>query len=105
MKGIIKLLILPLAFGSQAVFAMCTQHANLLTGWVGLDSPNKTVYADVTSLSNECSCDHARFTESNTDANMALTVLLAAKASGKGVRIDFIDAENCSSAYRVYLEE
>lgn len=81
----------------------CMQQNNTI-GMVGLDHPSGTIYVKVLSSSNECSCTGVRFTSANTDVEKALSILLAAKLADKKVRIDFLDANNCNSAYRVYLQ-
>jgi hypothetical protein len=106
MSGLIKsLFLITLLVLSQRTFAAtCTQNNNVLNGWVGLDSSAGTIYAKTTSSSNECSCTNVRFTQANTNTQMALSILLSAKMAGKAVRVDLLDSNNCNSAYRVYIE-
>lgn len=106
MKKIAKIMVLSaVAMYSQVSFAEdCVQNNNILSGLVGLDSSVGTIYASVSSSSNECSCTNVRFTEANTDTNAALSILLAAKMAEKKVRIDLLDKTNCNTAYRVYIQ-
>lgn len=93
-----------IAISSQAAWAAaCSQNSNSLGSLVGLDSSSGTVYATITSGSNECACAYARFSPSNTDAKAALSILLSAKLANKAVRIDFLDTASCDSAFRVYV--
>lgn len=94
-------LLVALGVFSNMVLA-CTQNNNSI-GLVGLDHPSGTVYVNVIS-SGQCSCTTIRFKSENTDTKMALSILLAAKMADKKVRIDFLDANNCNSANRVYIE-
>ena len=89
---------------SGALHAGCTQNNNELNGLVGLDSEIGSVYAATTSVSNECSCAAVRFRPEITDTKMALSVLLSAKLAGKKVRVDLLDASDCNSAFRVYVQ-
>lgn len=95
--------LVPFAFFSHFTSAICIQQNNSLTGLVGVDNAAGTVYAALTSSSNECSCTGVRFTASNADTEKALSVLLAAKMADKKVRIDLLTAGDCNTAYRVYL--
>lgn len=97
-------LAISLGFSQTTHAAACAQYNNALDGLVGLDSSDGTVYAETDSSSNECSCTEARFTQANTDTQTVLSVLLPAKIAGKEVRIDFLDGNDCRSAYRVYIE-
>lgn len=81
----------------------CTQDNNSIA-MVGLDSSAGTVYVSISSSSGQCSCTSVRFTSANTDTQMALSILMAAKLAEKKVRIDFLQANNCNSAYRVYIQ-
>ncbi len=83
--------------------ASCVQTDNTV-GLTGLDNSNGSIYATITSTANQCSCGFVRFTTANTDADAALSVLLAAKLSDTQVRVDILDENNCSSGYRVYLQ-
>lgn len=89
--------------GINNAFAACVQSNNLIN-LVGLDDKNGMVYAGVSGHDNACGCNEVRFTPTNTDTKMVLAILLAAKTSGKLVRIDVLDAKNCNSGYRVYLQ-
>lgn len=95
--------LLMVLFFSTNVYAGCVQNYNELSGLVGLDNPNGTVYADVKSASKECGCTNVRFYPTGTNTEMALSILMAAKVAGKKVRIDISDEDNCNSAYRVYI--
>jgi len=99
----LSLVVLLMSF-SQMIYAACSQNNNELTGLVGLDSSAGSVYAVTTSSSNECSCTAVRFSQVNTDTKMALSILVAAKMTNKKVRIDILDATDCNSGYRVYLQ-
>lgn len=103
-KVVVCCVFITLVFVSNGAYSRCIQNNNELLNLVGLDSASGVVYATTTSSSNECSCSHVRFKPENTDTKMALSVLLAARMAGKEVRIDLIDASDCNSAYRVYLE-
>jgi len=104
-KLITKLQILFMAIFCNVAVAVtqCVQNNNKV-GLVGLDSPLGTVYAGVSEHDNKCGCASFRFTDANTDKDMALSILLAARMSQKKVRIDLLDSTNCDSAYRVYIE-
>lgn len=82
----------------------CTQNNNRMTSLVGLDSSSGVVYASVDSHSNECSCNNFRFKPENTETEMALSILLSAKLADREVRVDLLNADNCDTAYRVYVE-
>ncbi|GAA6167632.1 hypothetical protein [Sessilibacter corallicola] len=92
---------------TQSAFAQlyCAQYGNQLTGIIGLDSNNGSIYTNITSETNECSCREARFLPENTDTDKALSILLAARLSGKTVRIDFLEGQGCNSATRVYIQD
>lgn len=106
MNGLIKFLFSTalLVFWQISYAATCSQNNNVLNGWVGLDSSAGTIYAKTTSSSNECSCVNVRFTQANTNTQMALSILLSAKMAGKEVRVDLLDGNDCNSAFRVYIE-
>lgn len=106
MKNILQFVFLSVfSMYSQVSFAeACTQNNNELNGLVGLDSSSGTIYASISSNTNECSCTNVRFTEANTDTKSALSILLAAKMADKKVRIDLLDKTNCNTAYRVYIQ-
>lgn len=106
MKNIIKTVLLSgLAIYSQVSFSeSCAQGNITLKGWVGLDSSSGTIYATLSSNNNKCPCNEVRFTEKNTDAKTALSILLAAKLADRKVRIDFLDKTNCNSGYRAYIQ-
>ena len=87
-----------------SVSAFCTQNNNKI-GLVGLDSPDGMVFAAVGGHDNKCGCNAFRFQVKNTDTKMALSILLAARMSGKRVRIDAIDETDCNSAQRVYVQD
>lgn len=89
---------------SNLTYAACTQTDNKLGSLVGLDSQGGMVYANVSSVSNQCACSSVRFKPNNTDVKMALSVLLSAKMAEKEVRVDLLDEGDCNSAYRVYVE-
>lgn len=88
---------------SQVTYAACTQTGNSLSSLVGVGYAG-VIYANVTSVDNQCSCTTVRFYESNVDTNKVLSILLAAKFANKKVRVDFIDANDCDTADRVYIE-
>jgi len=88
----------PLSFAET-----CTQNNNTLNGLVGLDG-SSTIYASISSSSNECSCTSVRFSETNADTKIALSILLAAKMANKKVRIDLLDKTNCNTGYRVFVQ-
>lgn len=98
-----KVFALLIAFSAQSALAVCSQQWNKI-GLVGLDSTNGNVYVGVTEHNNNCNCDGVRFKEVNADTDKALSVLLSAKMSEKKVRIDFLDANDCDSAHRVYIQ-
>ena len=106
MKNLVKIAFLSMvAMYSQVSFAEpCSQNNNTLSGLVGLDSSSGTIYAVISSNTNECSCTTVRFTEGNTDTKSALSILLAAKMANKLVRIDLLDKTSCNTAYRVYIQ-
>lgn len=94
-------LILIILTGS--VKAQCVQTSNTVT-FTGLDASNGTIYATLKDGNNNCNCTAVRFKPENTNTEMALSILLAAKIAKNKVRIDLIDEKSCDSAYRVYLE-
>ncbi len=83
--------------------ATCVQTGNSI-GLTGLDNSNGSVYAAISSPSNQCGCSFVRFATANTDTDKALSILLSAKLSQSLVRIDILDQSNCNTAYRVYLQ-
>ena len=97
-------IVLVFFLGASSVYASCTQYSNKLTGLLGLGAGGTLIFADVSSNSNACSCAEVRFKPENTDINIALSILLAARLSGKEVRIDLKDAEDCDSANNVYIQ-
>ncbi len=100
MKYVIGVLLL-LSFDTFA--AGCTQNNNTLNNYVGVDNKAGNIYASLSNGNKTCSCSHARFKPENTNVEMALSILVAAKSANKKVRIDFLDENNCNSAYRVYI--
>lgn len=95
--------LLTVAMSTQEAVANCVQNNNKL-GLVGLDTSTGGIFAGVSDHDNGCACTAFRFMTANTDTKMALSVLLAARMSGKKVRIDALDGTNCNSAYRVYIQ-
>ena len=92
--------------------AICSQ-ANNSIGLLGFDYtpvsgtvPEKTnIYASLLNHSNlHCGCTEVRFEEVNTNIDVVLDILLAAKTNFKKVRIDLLDANNCDSAFRVFIQ-
>lgn len=102
MKSIVFILMMAVSFLANA---SCVQTGNVLDGLVGLDSSTSTVYARTNSIKNQCSCSSVRFKFANTNTNMALSILLAAKMAGKTVRVDLNDPSDCNTASRVYVEK
>jgi hypothetical protein len=82
----------------------CSQTGNTLNGLVGLDSSSGVIYAATTSIKNECSCTEVRFKPENTQATLALSILLSAKLAGKTIRVDIRDATDCNTAFRAYVQ-
>ena len=103
---LVALMILGLT--STTSYAICSQTDNQLSGLVGLDSSTGFVFASLKSEGNGCGCSHVRFKPQNTEVDMALSILMAAKVSSDKVRVDFKDSSegvaNCDSGYRVYLQ-
>lgn len=83
--------------------ASCVQTGNSV-GLTGLDNSNGSVYATITSSSNQCGCSSVRFASANTDTDKALSILLSAKLSQSLIRVDILDENNCDTGYRVYLQ-
>lgn len=105
MNAINKLpVIVLLIIYSNTAFALCVQNNNALSGLVGLDSADNTIYATTVSTSNECSCTNVRFRAQNTNTQMVLSILLSAKIANQKVRIDLLDTNDCNSAFRVYVQ-
>ena len=102
MKSITFILMMATSFLTNAY---CVQTGNELNGLVGLDSSTGNIYANTSSIKNQCSCSEVRFKVANTDTNMALGILLAAKMAGKTVRVDLNDPTDCNTASRVYIEK
>ena len=86
-----------------AVQTQCVQTSNIVT-FTGLDSSNGTIYAALKDGNNNCNCSSVRFKPENTNTEMALSILLAAKVAKNKVRIDLMDEKSCDTAYRFYLE-
>lgn len=108
LKQLTKQVVFSIAFGLAASVSFgstCVQNGNELSGLLGLDRTDGTIFVRTESSSNDCGCGNVRFTSSNTDVEMALSILLAAKMSDRTVRIDLLEAGNCNSAYRVYIEK
>lgn len=107
----LSLLIKAFVFCSTFVFSQfaaaqgCTQNSNTI-GMVGMDGKNGDsgmVYVSVSGHNNGCNKSYFRFKSSNTDVDMALSVLMAAKMANKKVRIDLINKDDKNSAFRVYI--
>lgn len=93
-------LALPQGASAQA----CTQKSNTV-GLLGLDGSDGRIYVDVSGHDNGCGCNAFRFIPGATNnTKAALGILLTARSSGKKVRIDLVEAANCNSASRVYLQ-
>ena len=105
LKAIIGATLLFLAHSASAQTQFCAQKNNTLNNLLGLDSSSGTIYANISSPTNECSCTQARFSSSNTDTDKALSILLAARLADQQVRIDFIEGQGCNAAVRVYLQK
>lgn len=103
MNKFFKVLLFVMASAFSNISFACTQDNNLI-GLMGLDNSSGTIYMSVLSSSNQCSCTSVRFTAGNADTKMVLSILMAAKLAEKKVRVDLLDAKNCNSAYRVYIQ-
>ena len=91
------------------VATVCTQTSNSI-GLVGLDYNNNstpkttTIFVAVSNHDNQCGCPIIRFKEENTNIDVVLDILLAAKTNYKKVRINLLDANDCRSAFGVYIQ-
>ena len=88
---------------SASVHAACAQDGNTI-GLTGVDSTNGTVYTRIESGPQACGCSQVRFSPTNTDPKMILSVLLTARALNRTVRVDILNSSDCNSGYRAYLE-
>ena len=101
--------IILLITGQITLAATCSQTNNSI-GLLGFDYSNAgdtkvtTIYATLSNHSNQCGCSEVRFKEINTNINVVLDILLAAKTNLKRVRVDLLDAADCNSAQKVYLQ-
>ena len=92
-----------LLMSSAQASASCSQTGNKLV-LTGLDF-SKKIYAGISSDSpKNCGCGAVRFSPNTTDTSEILSVLLAAKVSGKTVRIDINVEGNCDSGVIAYVE-
>lgn len=95
-------------FFSQFTFSLdleTCQINNAKVGFAGLDGPDSRIFSNISGhQTTGCSCSHVRFLPHKADTDKVLSLLLAARFSDKTVRIDLLDATNCNSAYRVYIE-
>lgn len=92
-------------FSQIAAAQGCTQNYNTV-GFVGMDGQvgdSGMLYVAVSGHNNGCNKNYFRFKASETDTDMALSILLAAKMAGKKVRIDLKNKDDRNSAYRVYI--
>lgn len=88
---------------SAGVHASCVQDGNTI-GLTGIDNSGGSVYMRVTGGPQACGCPQVRFSPSNTDTKMVLSVLLTARALNRTVRVDILNSSDCNSGYRAYLE-
>jgi len=95
-------------FSSASFAQACAQTGNNLTGLVGLgtqaDSNDERIFAQLQNSDGQCGCNVARFVNENVNTKAVLGVLLTAKATSSTVRIDFLDRDNCDTAYRAFVE-
>ncbi|WP_319557765.1 hypothetical protein [Thiomicrorhabdus sp.] len=103
MKKFQKLSVAFLAVCSTSAFAVCTQTNNTVA-LLGVEGNGGMVYAQLANHGNQCSCNYARFKSENIDTDKALSILTAAKLSGKTVRVDFNDLQTCEFVKKVYLQ-
>jgi hypothetical protein len=87
-----------LSFSAMAAESQTNNTVNM----VGVDGSDGRVFVSVSGYSSG-SCSYFRFLPGNTDTDKILTVLTAAKLSGKKVRIDTISS-NCDTGYRAYIQ-
>lgn len=77
---------------------------------IGFDYDNSstpketTIYASLLNHSNQCGCTEVRFKEVNTNIDVVLDILLAAKTNLKKIRVVLLDATDCNSAHKVYIQ-
>lgn len=94
-----------LFFSQLAAAQGCTQNNNTV-GFVGMDGKvgdSGMVFVSLSGHNNGCEASYVRFKASETDVDMALSILLAARMADKKVRIDLKDKNDKNSAYRVYI--
>lgn len=97
-------LILLLAVSSSAFAEEC-QITGANVGFTGLDGGDSRIFTTISNhTTSGCSCSYIRFYPTRSDTDKALSILLAARFSGKTVQIDLEDTANCNSAYSVYVE-
>lgn len=100
-----KYVLILLLVVSINAFAEECQITGANVGFTGLDGGDSRVYANISNQTTSgCTCSYIRFLPSRADTDKVLSLLLAARFSGKTVQIDLEDTANCNSAYSVYVE-
>ena len=102
-----KTLIIPVvlysAFSWSEGSGSCTQYDNVLS-MVGYDYGENIYVSFKEESPKSCNCSSVRFSNTRTDTDKILAIVMAAKLANAKVRVDFELAGDCNSGKRAYIQ-
>lgn len=99
-----KALIIPAVLYSAFSWSEgCAQYDNVLS-MVGYDYGENIFVSFKEESPKSCNCSSVRFSNTRTDTDKILAIVMAAKLANAKVRVDFELAGDCNSGKRAYIQ-